>query len=118
MKKVACIILGGILFFASSCNVDEHLPVNGMPEGNVKIIANAPQRGGETKVAFNDDEAARVLYADWKESGEKFSVVRGGENATFTQTSSKKMRRMCLKAPAPMRKEAACIMQSTRTMNK
>lgn len=88
MKKVACIILGGILFFASSCNVDEHLPVNGMPEGNVKIIANAPQRGGETKVAFNDDEAARVLYADWKESGEKFSVVRGGENATFTQTSS------------------------------
>jgi len=88
MKKVACIILGGILFFASSCNVDEHLPVNGMPEGNVKIIANAPQRGGETKVDFNDDEAARVLYADWKESGEKFSVVRGGENATFTQTSS------------------------------
>ena len=88
MKKVACIILGGILFFASSCNVDEHLPVNGMPEENVKIIANAPQRGGETKVAFNDDEAARVLYADWKESGEKFSVVRGGENATFTQTSS------------------------------
>ncbi len=88
MKKVACIILGGILFFASSCNVDEHLPVNGMPEGNVKIIANAPQRGGETKVAFNDDEAARVLYADWKESGEKFSVVRGGVNATFTQTSS------------------------------
>lgn len=88
MKKVACIILGGILFFASSCNVDEHLPVNGMPEGNVKIIANAPQRGGETKVDFNDDEAARVLYADWKESGEKFSVVRRGENATFTQTSS------------------------------
>ena len=88
MRKIACIILGGILCLASSCNIDEHLPVNDVQEGNVTIVANMPQRGGETKVAFNDDEAARVLYADWKESGEKFSVVRGGENATFTQTSS------------------------------
>lgn len=88
MKKIAYFIWGGILFFTSCCNIDEHLSVNNLPEESVKVTANMPGRGGDTRVAFNDDKDARVLYVDWKESGEKFSVVREGKNTTFTQTAS------------------------------
>lgn len=88
MKKSGLIFFGSCLILVTSCNKEESYLNITRSDNTITIIANATLKGADTKLTFDDDEAARVLYVDWKNSGERFSVVRGGENTTFTQTAS------------------------------
>ena len=88
MNKICLIILSISTVFATSCNKDDISFKNNQNNCSIKISANTPQKNPDTKVSFNDDENAKILYVDWKSSGEKFSVIRGSSNEAFSQTES------------------------------
>lgn len=55
-------------------------------DAKIKITAALP-KFGNSRLAFSttDDEGTSSIKINWKESGESFSVIRGGENQTFKQ---------------------------------
>lgn len=85
MKRIYY-ILGFMMLALVSCNKDELFEdADGQRGEYITIVADAPHSTASTKVAYNDNEVNKVSVL-WKESGEKFSVIRGGVNEVFSQT--------------------------------
>lgn len=88
MKNIYYFICCSLFLLVTSCDYDEHLSGNNQNGETITIVAHMPNNGGETKVSFNDSEEDRVLYVDWKDSGEKITLLATSRNETYVQTSS------------------------------
>ena len=81
-------ILGGLVAMAfTACTNDDVLPAdNTLASGKkVQVTAYAPGDGADSRIAFNDNEG--TISLSW-ENSERFSVIRGGENQTFSNGES------------------------------
>ena len=89
MMKKNLWLLGGLVAIAfSACTNEDVLPNdNTLASGKkVQVTAYAPGDGAESRIAFNEDEDAGAISLAW-ENEEGFSVIRGGENQTFSKDS-------------------------------
>ena len=78
-------ILGGLVAMAfTACTNDDVLPADNTLASGKKVLvtAYAPGDGADSRIAFNDNEGTISLSWDTEES---FSVIRGGENQTFSK---------------------------------
>ena len=85
MKKYNLLLCGLIAMLFSACTKDELAEINSQPLGEmVSVTAYAAGSGENTRVSYTDKDGSYTLA--WEDE-ESFSVIRGGDNKTFSKTT-------------------------------
>ena len=85
MKKYVALLSGVIAMALTACTKDEAMQIPDSPSQMVSVTAYAPSQDDDTRIAYSQDNF--VLNLAWEDE-ESFSVIRGGENQTFSKSTA------------------------------